>query len=126
MPPFAADPDDASPWNLIDFIHANADAQGLTRPGEHAFAAPDFTLQCPDGSSSSLAELRGRVVHIIVAGSDTAVRIRELANTALPGLLTVDLFPAEEAAELEMRAKLLFGFVNVHVGRNSVRQRHPR
>ena len=99
MPPFAADPDDVSPWNLIDFIHVNADALRLARPGEHAFAAPDFTLQCPKGSSPSLATLRGRVVHIIVAGSDTAVRIRGLANTALPGPLTVVVAPDAGLAE---------------------------
>ena len=87
MPPFAADPGDVAPWNLINFIHANADARRLARPGDHAFPAPEFALQCPDGSSPSLSELRGRVVHI--AGPPDAERLRQLANMAIPGVQTV-------------------------------------
>jgi putative copper export protein/mono/diheme cytochrome c family protein len=89
MPPFASDPGDVSPWNLIDFIRANADAQALARPGEHAVAAPDFSLQCPDGSSPSLTDMRGRAVHIIVANADTAVRLQKLSDVALRDLQTV-------------------------------------
>jgi putative copper export protein/mono/diheme cytochrome c family protein len=88
MPPFGADPGDVSPWNLIDFIHANADARRLARPGEHAFRPPDFTLQCPDGSSPSLAELRGRVVHVVIVGPATA-RLQQLAREPLPDVQTV-------------------------------------
>jgi putative copper resistance protein D len=80
MPPFAADPGDISPWNLINFIHANADARRIARPGYHAFATPDFSLQCREnGSSPSLAELRGRVIHLVVMGAQSAGRLRELA-----------------------------------------------
>jgi putative copper resistance protein D len=89
MPPFATDPDDISPWNLIDFIHANADARRLVQPGDHAFPAPDFTLQCPDGSSPSLHELRGRVVHIVVASPASALRLKQLTSLAIPGVQTV-------------------------------------
>jgi putative copper export protein/mono/diheme cytochrome c family protein len=88
MPPFVVDPNDISPWNLIDFIHANADARRLVRPGDHAFPTPDFTLQCPDGSSPSLSELRGRVVHIVVAGPSTAERLPQLGRMAVPGAQT--------------------------------------
>jgi mono/diheme cytochrome c family protein len=89
MPPFAADPGDISPWNLINFIHANADARRLMRPGDHAFAAPDFTLECSDGSSPSLAELRARVVHVLVAGPTAAARLQQLVSTATPGVQVV-------------------------------------
>jgi putative copper resistance protein D len=89
MPPFAADPGDISPWNLINFVHANADARRLLRPGDHAFAAPDFALECPDGSSPSLAELRGRVVHVLVAGPTAAARLQQLGSTATAGVQVV-------------------------------------
>ena len=59
MPPLEVDAGDNTPWNLIDLIHANADARRIVRPGYHAFLVPDFSLQCRDGSIPSLAELRG-------------------------------------------------------------------
>jgi mono/diheme cytochrome c family protein len=90
MPPFDRDVGDNTPWNLIDFIHANADARRIVRPAYHAFLAPDFSLQCPDGASPSLAELRGRVVHLVVAGAENAGHLRELAAMpADPGIQTV-------------------------------------
>jgi putative copper export protein/mono/diheme cytochrome c family protein len=89
MPAFPAGPGDISPWSLIDFIHANADAQRLVRPGDHIFPAPDFSVQCSDGSSPSLAELRGRVVHVVIAGSATAARLQQLASMPLSGVQTV-------------------------------------
>jgi putative copper export protein/mono/diheme cytochrome c family protein len=89
MPPFASDPGDVSPWNLIDFIHANADARRLGRPGGHAFPAPDFTVECPDGSSPSLAELRGRALLVVVAGATARARLQQLANMFVPGVQTV-------------------------------------
>jgi putative copper export protein/mono/diheme cytochrome c family protein len=90
MPPFDTDVGDNTPWNLIDFIHANADARRIVRPAYHAFLAPDFSLQCPDRASPSLAELRGRVVHLVIAGAANAGRLRELAAMpADPGIQTV-------------------------------------
>jgi mono/diheme cytochrome c family protein len=89
MPPFAADPGDISPWNLIDFIHANADARRLAQPGDQAVSAPEFTLQCPSGSSPSLSELRSRVVHVVVASPASAPRLKQLTSLAIPGVQTV-------------------------------------
>jgi putative copper export protein/mono/diheme cytochrome c family protein len=90
MPPFTVNAGDNTPWNLIDFIHANADARRIVRPGYHAFVAPDFSMQCPDGSAPSLAELHGRVVHLVVAGPTTAGRLRELAAPPpIPGITTI-------------------------------------
>jgi putative copper export protein/mono/diheme cytochrome c family protein len=69
MPGFATAIDDAARWNLIDFIHANADAARLQRGDPHgpnAFPAPGFAAECPDGSPA-LEDLRGRFVRLIVA-----------------------------------------------------------
>jgi hypothetical protein len=69
MPGFGDAIDDQARWNLIDFIHANADAARLQRrppDGPNAFPAPTFTADCPDGEKS-LADLRGRFVRLVVA-----------------------------------------------------------
>ena len=69
MPGFATAIDDAARWNLIDFIHANADAARLRRRDPHdlnAFPAPSFAAECPDGSPA-LDDLRGRFVRLIMA-----------------------------------------------------------
>jgi putative copper export protein/mono/diheme cytochrome c family protein len=69
MPGFATAIDDAARWDLIDFIHANADAARLQRRDPHgpnAFPAPSFAAECPDGSPT-LEDLRGRFVRLVVA-----------------------------------------------------------
>ena len=66
MPGFGDAIDDQARWNLIDFIHANADAVRLQRrvsDGPNAFPAPSFTADCPDGSKT-LDDLRGRFVRL--------------------------------------------------------------
>jgi putative copper resistance protein D len=68
MPGFAGTIDAAARWNLIDFIHANADAarlQGRDRRGPNAFPAPAMPVDCPDGSRT-LADLAGRFVRLVV------------------------------------------------------------
>jgi putative copper export protein/mono/diheme cytochrome c family protein len=68
MPGFGATIDAAARWNLIDFIHANADAARLQRrdpQGPNAFPAPNFTADCPD-ASPALEDLRGRFVRLVV------------------------------------------------------------
>jgi putative copper export protein/mono/diheme cytochrome c family protein len=87
MPAFGTRVDPTGRWNLIDFIHANADA---TRFGSAAdagmtngFRAPDFGVDCPDGSSPSISELRGRVLHLVFAGAHATARVRSLEPTAI-------------------------------------------
>jgi putative copper export protein/mono/diheme cytochrome c family protein len=74
MPGFGDAIDDQVRWNLIDFIHANADAARLQRraPDEpNAFPAPSFTADCPDGNKS-LEDLRGRFVRLVLADTGRA------------------------------------------------------
>jgi putative copper export protein/mono/diheme cytochrome c family protein len=69
MPGFAAAIDDGARWNLIDFIHANADAarlQGRDPHGPNAFPAPNVAVECP-GATLTLADLRGRFVRLVLA-----------------------------------------------------------
>jgi putative copper export protein/mono/diheme cytochrome c family protein len=87
MPAFEAKLDATARWNLIDFIHANADA---TRFGsaadagmENAFLAPDFAVDCTDGSSALTSELHGRILHLVFAGAHSLARVRELEPTAI-------------------------------------------
>jgi putative copper export protein/mono/diheme cytochrome c family protein len=70
MPGFGDTIDDDARWNLIDFVHANADAARLQRraPGEpNAFPAPNFTAECLE-TSRSLEDLRGAFVRLVVTG----------------------------------------------------------
>jgi mono/diheme cytochrome c family protein len=69
MPGFAAAIDDGARWNLIDFIHANADAARLQAGDAHgpnAFPAPNVAVECPD-ASLMLADLRGHFVRLVLA-----------------------------------------------------------
>jgi putative copper resistance protein D len=69
MPGFATAIDDGARWNLIDFIHANADAarlQGRDTHGPNAFPAPNVAVECP-AATLALADLRGRFVRLVLA-----------------------------------------------------------
>jgi copper resistance protein D len=72
MPAFAAVLDERARWNLIDFIHANADARRLAEAMHHgasvALPTPGFSADCPDGSTVSVERLRGKVLHLTLAG----------------------------------------------------------
>jgi putative copper export protein/mono/diheme cytochrome c family protein len=87
MPAFDAKLDATARWNLIDFIHANADATRFGSAADagmaNAFPAPDFAIDCPDGSSPMTSELRGRVLHLVFAGVHSVARMRELEPTAI-------------------------------------------
>jgi len=83
MPPFGAVLDETARWNLIDFLHANADARRLSAAADAtgvALPLPEFSVECRDGSSLSIDRLRGNVVHLVFAGSATTPRLRQLAR----------------------------------------------
>jgi hypothetical protein len=71
MPEFGAALSEKARWSIIDFIRANADATRLRALGagtDAGFPTPDFSAECPDGSTTSIDRLRTKVVHIVVAG----------------------------------------------------------
>lgn len=83
MPGFAATLDETTRWNLIDFVHANADAARLTglatEDAGRPKRAPNFTASCPDRGAIALAALRGRVVHLVFADPRAPERLEHLA-----------------------------------------------
>jgi len=94
MPGFGDAIDDQARWNLIDFIHANADAARLERresDGPNAFPAPSFTADCPEGTKT-LDDVRGRFARLAVtdgtgpppAGADVVTILVPLEDQA-PG-----------------------------------------
>jgi putative copper export protein/mono/diheme cytochrome c family protein len=93
MPAFAAVLDAQKRWNLIDFIHANADAPRLRRTaGEvtgSGYPAPDISFECPDGSTISIRDLQGRPVRLLLGGSRVADRLQRP-----PAVSPGDLFTA--------------------------------
>jgi mono/diheme cytochrome c family protein len=86
MPPFGAALDEDARWNAIDFVRANADAARLrdapAKVTNVGYRAPDFSATCPDGSTATRDDLRGRIAHLVIAGADTAQRLAQLAARA--------------------------------------------
>ncbi len=82
MPPFGTVLDETARWNLIDFLHANADARRLSETDATglAFPLPEFSVECPGGSIRSIADLRGNIVHIVLAGTASTARLQQLAD----------------------------------------------
>jgi copper resistance protein D len=86
MPGFGDAIDDQARWNLIDFIHANADAARLQRPAPdepNAFPAPGFTADCPVGSMT-LEDLRGLFVRLVVDGAAPPYEEPAVVSIAVP------------------------------------------
>jgi putative copper export protein/mono/diheme cytochrome c family protein len=92
MPPLGAVLDETEPWNVIDFLHTNADARRLSEAAEAtgvALPLPEFPVECPDGSSLSTDQLRGNVVHLVFAGPASAARLRQLAGAEVDRETTI-------------------------------------
>jgi putative copper resistance protein D len=102
MPGFGAVLDEEARWSLIDFIRANADATRLRAFGsgtDAAFPAPNFSAECPDGSSTSIDQLRGEIVHIVIAGLNSDDWLRSAADRdTVQGLRTIVIAVGPEAA----------------------------
>ena len=93
MPGFGRILDDDARWNVINFIRANADAVRLRALGaatqaafpspnfsaQAAFPSPNFSVTCSDGSTISVDQALGRIAHVVVAGTGTNDRLRQLA-----------------------------------------------
>ena len=84
MPAFGDALDKNARWNLIDFIHANADAVRLRAAAGQVttlgYPVPAFSIECPDGSVLSINELKGQVLHLVIAGAQATDRLRALAR----------------------------------------------
>ncbi len=91
MPGFAGRMDEATIWNLIDFIHANADGVRAAR-GTPA-QAPDFAIQCPEGTITDLRQLDGTVVHLVFAGQQAGARLAALSRLDLGGDVMTVIVP---------------------------------
>ena len=74
MPGFAEklSPDDR--WALIDYVRANNAGVAKRETGQWPVpvAAPALTATCADGTSVTLADLRGKAVRLIFVGGDQA------------------------------------------------------
>jgi putative copper resistance protein D len=100
MPAFGAVIDEEGRWNLIDFLHANADAVHVKSFGADdllSVPVPDFTCEAANASTLSTAQLRGQVIYILFANSRSADRVREFAALDLGGGVTKILVPLDPA-----------------------------
>ena len=91
MPGFAAQMDEATIWNSIDYIHANAD--GVRAAQGTPAQAPDFAIQCPDGTVTALRQLGGPIVHLVFAGPQSQARLAALSRLDLGGDVTTVIVP---------------------------------
>jgi hypothetical protein len=87
MPAFGDLLDENARWNLIDFIHANADAVRLRAAAGQvtslSYPMPAFSIEYPDGTVVSIGELKGQVLHLVFAGAQAIDRLQAL--TAVEG-----------------------------------------
>ena len=94
MPPFAAALDEQARWNLVDFIHANADAVRLRasegRVTANGYPVPRFSAECPDGAIVATDQMKGQALHIVFADGDVGVPVQRMEaepKTVLPILV---------------------------------------
>jgi len=102
MPGFGVDLDEDARWSLVDFIRANADAthiRGLVTSA--AFPAPEFSAACPNGSTISLGDLRGRIIHLVLAGSRSAEHQRQLPKLDLGKDVTTIIIPLDASTAVD-------------------------
>jgi mono/diheme cytochrome c family protein len=106
MPPFGAALDEDARWNAIDFVRANADAARLrdapAKVTNVGYRAPDFSATCPDGSTVTRDDLRGRIAHLVIAGA--AERLAQLAareRDVVTILVPIDRDPAVIACHID-------------------------
>ncbi len=103
MPGFGTSLDEDARWNLIDFIHANADAARLQALAGKVIArgyrVPNFSLQCGDGASMTVDDLRGKVVHVFAAaGMEPQALARLRARDRAHDARTILIEPSSSAA----------------------------
>jgi putative copper export protein/mono/diheme cytochrome c family protein len=83
MPGFESVLDENSRWDLIDFIHANADAIRLSaaagKTSPTGYPVPNFEADCESGPTISIGELKGRVVDIVLAASASTEQLASLS-----------------------------------------------
>jgi len=98
MPGFAATLDEEARWQVIDFLHARAEAGTLPAP------APDIQLACADGSTPMLSELRGRPVRIRFAAAGEGCRADDADAAAAYALVTGMTLADLAGADLDVDA----------------------
>jgi putative copper export protein/mono/diheme cytochrome c family protein len=76
MPAFGDVLSEDQRWNLIDFIHANADASRLRNASGRitgfGYPLPKFSIECRDGTDWSTDQLKGRMLHLSFVGLHSA------------------------------------------------------
>jgi putative copper export protein/mono/diheme cytochrome c family protein len=93
MPAFGNALDETAVWNVIDFIHANADGAQLRsavgETGATGFPMPGFTASC-GGMTVSIESLRGRVVHLMFVPGETVEPLkRTVERDRVLGLIPI-------------------------------------
>jgi mono/diheme cytochrome c family protein len=84
MPAFREVLDETARWNLIDFVHANADGARLrasaAEAGPTGYPTPNFSAACRGEATVSTEEVRGSVVHVVLAPGESIVSIKGILD----------------------------------------------
>jgi putative copper export protein/mono/diheme cytochrome c family protein len=93
MPAFGDVLSEDERWNLIDFIHANADAlrlhEAAGRITGFGYPLPNFSIECRDGTDWSTDQLKGRILHLSFAGPHSVDPL--LAKSAIAGKNVINI-----------------------------------
>jgi putative copper export protein/mono/diheme cytochrome c family protein len=95
MPGVAGEIDDDGRWNMVDFVHANADAVRLRAGVAARFPTPDFTADCSDGSTIAIGDLH-QIVHLVIAAEDSLPRLHALAHSHIAHEIATVVIPSGE------------------------------
>jgi len=103
MPAFGDVLNDDARWNLIDFIHANADAVRLRaaagRVTGFGYPLPNFSVECPNGLVTSTDQLKGRILHLTFAGQQPVNAPPASANVADKNVVRIIVAPDLETGD---------------------------
>jgi putative copper export protein/mono/diheme cytochrome c family protein len=83
MPGFRGTLSSEAIWNLIDYLRAHNAGESMRRTGKwsHPLPVPQFDVECPDGRTIDLDDLRGRMLRIVAAsGDDQAEPVSPVAS----------------------------------------------
>jgi mono/diheme cytochrome c family protein len=78
MPGFEGVLSSEARWDLIDYLRAHNAGESVRTTGKwsHPLPIPQFDVECADGRSLDLDDLRGRVLRIVaVSGDEATVRV---------------------------------------------------
>ena len=76
-------------WDLIDYLHAHNAGESMHRSGNwlHPLPVPQFDIECADGRTIDLDDLRGRALYIIAAREEVPTEPASVAGVDITTII---------------------------------------